>query len=317
MKSKSKAIPPSVPEVVPKPKTKTPGLKGGINKAAAWVKKNPALAALLIGGVVLLAIILMRKSTGITAARADSGDGEDVMGDLGGLGGLGLESYEPPPLSDFVIPEFFLPEIPPLYTEPAYTYWYPEEEVAQSSTFYPEDELDREYYLERAHELEALAGGTEDSYFRGLIADMARLTGLGSLTEEDWETEERLRREWEERQNGGQTTTQRRTTQPTITAVSPLQYLINKLKSALTSRATTPSTISERRYTLPSTHAQPSTQPSTQSPTQPSTPIIGPSATPTYDTGTFSGQLALFQSVVSGRQTEPTTPTYHGGLQEF
>jgi len=260
MTTKSKTKPPSVPEVIPKPKKGAPDPKSGVNKAIAWAKKNPALAALLIGGVILLAIVLMRKSTGISAARADSGDtgdGEDIMG---GLGGLGLESYQEPLWSDFIFPEI------PLLEEPSYTYWYPEEEeLAQSSTFYPEDELDREHYLERAHELEALAGETEDPYFRGLIADMARLTGLGSLTEEDWETEERLRREWEERQNGGQvTTTQRSTAQPTITAVSPLQYLINKLKNVLTPRTVTSSTINQRQYTIHRA-AQPEQDPITTS----------------------------------------------------
>lgn len=334
MKSKSKARPSSVPEVIlkpkakapalkpssvpkeiPKPKAKAPGLKGSVNRAVAWAKKNPAMAALLIGGVVLLAIVLMRKGTGIGATRADSrdsGDAEDIMG---GLGGTGLESYKPSPLSDFIIPEFFLPEIP-LYTEPEYTYWYPQEEVAQSSTFYPEDEVDREYYLERAHELEALAGETEDPYFRGLIADMARLTGLGSLSEEDWEAWERQQREATERQRGRETTTTRRSTtqtaaQSTIRAISPLQYLINQFKRVLTPRVTTPSTISERRHTLPSTYARPSTQPSS--------PTIGPSITPTFDTSTYAGQMDLYQSIVSGGRTEPIITTRDsriGGLQE-
>lgn len=297
MTSKSKVKPPSVPEAIPKPKAKAPGLKGGVNRAVVWAKKNPALAALLIGGVIFLAIILMRKSTGITTAQADSG--EDVMDELGGLGGLGLEDYQEPIWSDFLL----MPDIP-LVEEPSYTYWYPEEEeIAQSSTFYPDDELDRDYYLKRAHELEALAGTIEDPHLRGLFADAARLTGLGSLTEEDWETEERLRREWEERQNGGQATTA-----PTITRVSPLQYLINQFKKALTPRATTPRTISERKYTLPSTHATPSTQPSP--------PVLGPSATPTFDTSTFSGQLSLYQSLISGGQSEPAATTHLGGLQE-
>jgi len=296
MTNKGKVKSPPVPKEIPKSKNGATDLKGGVDKVVAWGKKNPALAALLIGGVVLLAIVLMRKGTGISAAQAGSKDtGEDVMGELGGLGGLGLDSYQEPVWSDFIFPDI------PLLEEPSYSYWYPEEETAQSSAFYPEDEIDREYYLERAHELEALAGETEDPHVRGLIADMARLTGLGSLTEEDWETEERLRREWEERQRGTETTTtrQRSTSQPTITTISPLQYLINKFKNVLTSRTTAPSTISERRYTLPSTYASPSIQPST--------PIIGPSATPTYDTSTFSGQLDLYQSIVSDRQTEPVT----------
>lgn len=328
MTNKSKVKPPSVPKAVskpkvkapalepssapkgiPKPKAKAPGLKGGVNRAVAWAKKNPAQAALLIGGVILLAIVLMRKSTGITTARTDSGDtGEDVMDDLGGLGGLGLESYQEPAWSDFIFPEI------PLLEEPSYSSWlYPQEEIAQSSTFYPEDELDREYYLERAHELEALAGEQTDPTLRGLIADMARLTGLGSLSEEEWEAWERKQKEATERQRGEEdTTTRRSTTQPTtrstITAISPLQYLINKFKSALTTRSTAPSTISERRYTLPSTYTKQSTQPSP--------PTIGPSATPTFDTSTYAGQMALYQSIVGGKQTEPITSRYHGGVQE-
>ena len=165
----------------------TTGIKGNAKNLAAWAKKNPALAILIVGGVVLLAVITARSKTtrplSDQAAEGGLGVGDDV---LGGLSGGGIIDYPSPPALGEIIAPYVAPDVTTgkASGKAAKTY-SPYIENIPSGTIYPtEEEDDKEFYKERSIELEALAGEQTDPTIRGMLADAARWYGIASMPEE-------------------------------------------------------------------------------------------------------------------------------------
>lgn len=115
-------------------------IKASSKRVMAWAKKNPAIAILLVGGVILLAIVSRRRGVSQLASDDNFGISE---GGLGELGGTGIGEYAGDPLQGILTP--------PPAEDPITEYYYPEYEdwTVPSGTVYPEyDDQWYEYEIE-------------------------------------------------------------------------------------------------------------------------------------------------------------------------
>ena len=188
--------------------------KDSAQRLWAWVKDHPVPSAILIGGVILLA--LLRRERPVDQREALSSAEAGGMGDLGfespqrAPGQLtGLEGVSP---SQGFGPETLgLEEVSPTFGPGALSveevgtfdqpsgigeavkgkseeeiFWEPEPETTSFSNLEREEPPaeDYEYYQRRSEELEELAGQTEDQNVRSLLAYAARETGKAGFYKE-------------------------------------------------------------------------------------------------------------------------------------
>lgn len=155
----------------------TGNIKNQFARLTAWAKKNPALAAVAVGGTILVAFLLSRGKGygGIVGAEEEEGLLDDP---LEGIGGLGFGGIPVEPLGGELM-------FPPLEPEPLYptTFeaaptWVPDTvwEALDKSISPPVEE---DYYRGLSEEFEALAG-EYDQPVRGNLADIARWYGWAS-----------------------------------------------------------------------------------------------------------------------------------------
>ena len=318
MATQSKIKPPSVPKV----KKVDTNLKGSTARVVAWAKKNPALAALLVGGVILLAFVVARRRVGVSSAGL-VGDGDGVAGGLGGLASdliaspttsLPTGALLPEDLfSDFVLPEFTYPEF--IMEEP--TTWYYEEDP---SSWYYEDE--GEQVGELASDLSAweedVIGGfltqfgvssgeelaaKESNLYDDVVYPQATslLTNIGALIEDRDDTSRKSRTTLQQRQQAESakrgTTWIQQAAQAAGTRVSLVQQLIDRMKSIATPQAPR---VEQRQYSRQPISSTSTVQQQRTRTTAPAT-TVGPRTKPAgYDT--FAGQFAYFQDIVKSRE---------------
>jgi len=168
----------------------TSSVKSSAKRIGAWAKKNPLLAALLLGGVALLAFTTMKSDKSLSQSDGAGGttEAEDILGGGGGFGLFDSPDYPAPPLLGELlsqpIADYFLPEGKPdyYYTDPSY--------VIPAATVYPEgdpedDMEDKEWYKLWSEEYEASAGLETDPDERAEKIGAARWYGIASLSDKD------------------------------------------------------------------------------------------------------------------------------------
>jgi len=161
----------------------------------AWVKDHPAIAGVLVGGVVLLALLRGNKNSGISSNVEETKPLDDLgLGETGGLGSLGFgDNYNPPSNLGQLLydtpSETALPQ-----TEGTISYFTQEPNTIPSGTLDPE--RDSEYFIGRAKELGELAGEVDDPSAKSLLAQASRWTGSAGMYYQELEAGNTSREEY-------------------------------------------------------------------------------------------------------------------------